>query len=626
MDSLERTMTVGRTPISPEAPAGADAKYEPGYDLIVDEVKKMEQDGPGAVDWALVVDGGSDVLANRSKDLLIAAYVAYGLYRRSGLDGLESGLTVVRDIVATFWDGFFPLPRRMRGRVAALEWLCEKLGPDIAVRLGPAAAQEMRSPLVARFGEGGSAIFDRLVDEAAAAPPLSAGEAAAARRCLELLQEVATLWGERAPPDGQPSVRMLRAPLAAFDAAAAEEERKAKAAAERAAREAAAKTAAESAPPPAAAPAAPLAAPPAGPPPAAAPQAVAASPAPVPAPAAAPAAMVAVPAVAPVAVAAGASGEQIDSALGTVAGSLKALAKVLLEQRLSDPRPYQMLRFASWIVLTQPPPSQGGKTPLMSPPADRIKQLQDMVQAGNPRDAVPEIEKSFGNALFWLDAHRLTATALAALGPEFAAARGAVVGSLGDLLRRFPTLPELSFANGVPFADPMTRSWIQSEVLAGGGGAGGGAERPEWEAALAEARTLAAGGKTADAAALLADGRRRADGERARCHWDLAQALFCIELGRHAVATAILEHLDDAIDAHDLERWEPQMVVDAARHLLACYAKTGPAAAAPVNPNLPPPPAAAPRPEDVARRARVAKLTARLARLDVAEALSIAAA
>jgi type VI secretion system protein VasJ len=234
------------------------------------------------------------------------------------------------------------------------------------------------------------------------------------------------------------------------------------------------------------------------------------------------------------------------------------------------------------------------------------------VQAGKWSEALPQIETSVGNALFWLDAHRLAASALEGLGAEYADARRAVVDALAAVLRRLPILPDLVFQNGVPFADPLTRAWIAAEVLADG--AGGAAATP-WDQTANEARKLAGQGKIAAAADLFAQGRRQADGERARLQWELAQARFCAEIGNLTVAIPILEHLDDQIDAHRLESWEPDIAIDVSKQLLACYRK----------PSVTPVPGqpAPPRPPDDARAAREAKLRARLARLDVAEALRV---
>jgi type VI secretion system protein VasJ len=310
---------------------------------------------------------------------------------------------------------------------------------------------------------------------------------------------------------------------------------------------------------------------------------------------------------------------QAAAAVETAALGLRQLARALLGLRLADPRPYQMLRFACWIVLERPPSDTGGKTLLMSPPAERIAYLEDLVRNGQQADAIPQIESSFANALFWLDAQRLTATCLATLGPDYAAARLVVVGALGGLLRRFPGLEGLSFANDVPFASPATRAWIASEVLAGDAPV---AAAEPWEAGLNEARKLVGNGNAAGAARLFALGRRQADGERARLLWDLAQGQFCIELGRPTVAAALLEGVDDVIEARGLEGWEPALVAEATRLLLHCYGSSDSVPAALTG--LPTFDASVPtrRPE----AARLARLRARLARLDLPEALTATAA
>jgi len=118
---------LGKQPIRPEQPAGDDARYDPLYEELVAEVDKFSSpSASGAVDWDKVVKLSSDILSQKSKDLLVASYLAIALIQTKKFEGVEIGSRIYRDLIEGHWDGLFPTKARMRGRIAAIEWWAEK--------------------------------------------------------------------------------------------------------------------------------------------------------------------------------------------------------------------------------------------------------------------------------------------------------------------------------------------------------------------------------------------------------------------------------------------------------------------------------------------------------------------
>jgi len=118
---------LGKLPIRPEQAAGDDARYDPLYEELVAEVDKFSSpSASGAVDWDKVVKLSSDILSQKSKDLLVASYLAIALIQTKKFEGVEIGSRVYRDLIESHWDDLFPTKARMRGRVAAIEWWAEK--------------------------------------------------------------------------------------------------------------------------------------------------------------------------------------------------------------------------------------------------------------------------------------------------------------------------------------------------------------------------------------------------------------------------------------------------------------------------------------------------------------------
>lgn len=115
-------------PLSNESPCGVSATYEPEYEALTAELRKTELLTPEPVDWEHVVEMAQRILSQKSKDLKIASYWCYGLFETEGYTGLANGLEAYVTLIERFWEAVFPEKRRMRARIAAVEWLTERLG------------------------------------------------------------------------------------------------------------------------------------------------------------------------------------------------------------------------------------------------------------------------------------------------------------------------------------------------------------------------------------------------------------------------------------------------------------------------------------------------------------------
>ena len=122
---LER---LGKEPIHPDQPAGKDIRYDPGFEELQAEVGKLSSPSAGAMDWEKVVRLSQDILGQKSKDLLVASYLAVGLIYTRKIEGFAIGLRIYLDLLETFWEGFYPAKNRMRARLSAVEWWLEKAG------------------------------------------------------------------------------------------------------------------------------------------------------------------------------------------------------------------------------------------------------------------------------------------------------------------------------------------------------------------------------------------------------------------------------------------------------------------------------------------------------------------
>lgn len=134
-------LSLGKDPVSATQPVGVDARNDRRFDELQAEIDKLSS--PTAAeptDWEKVVRLSSRILAEQSKDLLVAGYLAVGLTKTQGIQGLAIGLRIYGDLLENFWDDLYPPMKRLRGRLAAIAWWLEKT--ESALReLEPAVQQ-----------------------------------------------------------------------------------------------------------------------------------------------------------------------------------------------------------------------------------------------------------------------------------------------------------------------------------------------------------------------------------------------------------------------------------------------------------------------------------------------------
>ncbi|WP_162894648.1 type VI secretion system protein TssA [Rhizobium terrae] len=479
------------------APAGRDLRDEAEFEALDSEFRKMETGGPSAVDWKRYNTNTIDILKSRSKDIVLASRLIFGLQREESYKGLAVGITILQGMVEAHWDGLFPPPARERARAGALDWMAERLAP--LVEATPPSGDAKLFALIAH---------DRLV------------------AVDELLSERMRKY----PAAIGPLIRALRP-----HAREAKAELEARAAAAAAQAEAAARPNPEPTPGPvAAAPAA------------EAPQP--AVPAPQPQPQQRPVATVEI-AEAPV-------GEGVERTFQALFANAMRAASALRPSAPTDPRIYLATRFAAWGDILKAPPDKAGRTQLPPPQKPRLAELAALKAAGNNQGLLLSAESVLASSPFFLDAQRLVTNAMQALGAEYDAARATVTGQLSAFLKRIPDLTQLSFSDGTPFADGETRSWIASEIVARGDGQAAGSERDKAKAAAGQ---LAQQGQVLAGLKLLSDYGERCPGGRERFCAKLDIGEFCLRHELLQPLFALIPALERMVEEQALALWEPPL-------------------------------------------------------------------
>lgn len=536
------------SPIAGANPGGMDMLDDPVY-LQIKEARREDDVLPQGdwehkrktADYALVIKLACDVLAKKSKDLWVAAWLTEALLRREGFGGLREGLEFLHALLETFWDHLYPELEDgdAEMRAAPLSWVGLYLEP--AVKSGPLnksghgffefmaaraagheadaeadpARKEARDEAIA----AGRPTLEEFEQSFAATPkPFYRQVVADLRACLAT-HKALDEFGEAKFGDAAPNFRKLGLVLTEVQEVA--EDLLAKKL--------------EFDPDP--------------------------------------------PEPEPTFDETGTTMATADSEKGLpvepvdandAAARIAAAAGFLQREEPTNPASYLLLRGFRWGELR----AQGQEVDpklLSAPPTQVRTSLKTLLLDEKWEQLLAECERvmamPYGRG--WLDLQRYVLTACYKLGSEFDHVAAAVLGALGALLRDLPELPELTLMDDTPTANEETRGWLAGVLGEAGevpefilpSAAAGSDERRPGRSALDRAMVEVRGGKPEKGIEILMAEVEREKSERARFLHRSAIAGIMVDSGHVTVALPMLKELLGKIESHQLEEWEEGAVV-----------------------------------------------------------------
>ncbi|WP_319531162.1 type VI secretion system protein TssA [uncultured Cohaesibacter sp.] len=525
-------LEAGKSPVDPDN--SSDYRDTLEFEELETEFRKGETDGPTAVNWRDLNAKTVDVIANKSKDLVLATRLVYGLFLDEGYSGLAVGISILRDLIESHWEDLIPPVKRERGRVGSLDWMAEKVAVSIDLR--KPTPDVVNFALVAhdRLVEIDEMLDTKLQKVAVALGPLIRAlrpYAAEARQALEQVS-APTPEPQAATPEVQSvqSTNYGQAPVASVPQApvAAEEPHT---------------PASPSAPDQNAipAPVTPLV------------------PAPAPAPVLAPTptapAQVSAPAVE---VPELKLSDGVDEALSAFCASLARIATHMRGEALKDPRTYLTARFAAWGKIKAAPSAVGGKTMLPPPQKAKLTEIEALAKAGNHEGLVRSMEGTMLTSPYWLDCQYFVATSLADLGSDYAVAKAVVEAETAAFVKRLPQVIDFTFSDGMPFASPETKNWLASLASSGGDGATGGVD-PVLADARSAAAKLAQSGQVPAGLKILTEYANSRTGGRETFLARLEIGEFCLRFDNLLPLFAMLDGMNEKERNLGLIEWDPQL-------------------------------------------------------------------
>lgn len=253
-------------------------------------------------------------------------------------------------------------------------------------------------------------------------------------------------------------------------------------------------------------------------------------------------------------------------ALRTLQEGARPLCAWWLRQKATDARALRLNRTLLWLgIETVPERNAEQITQLRRLPADKLKAYQEGLQQGNYADLLVDIEASLAKAPFWFDGQRLAWECLQGLGADLAMRELEIHFAL--FLQRMPSVLELRWHDGEPFADPSTRAWIAAQVMprldTSSVTPSADAIDPSapWDRALEEALLIVGTDGLKSAVQFFKREMHSIDGERARFLWRFAMARLCFSAKKYELAKVQLEALDQTLQDPRLHAWEPDLAL-----------------------------------------------------------------
>ncbi|MEX3918659.1 type VI secretion system protein TssA [Paraburkholderia sp. BR10872] len=210
-------------PIPGGAPAGVSLLHDAAFDAIKAARREDDPALPAGIwqtalkvaDWAAVEAGCEDLLARRSKDLTLAAWLGESWLHRYGCVALPDCFVLLSELCVRYWDDIHPLPRDgdLGFRAAPLAWVAQQFPTLLGGRIALCAGPDGSALTLARWqGAQREAVA---VKDRKDVPAAKREEAA---RVAQALAQAAHAAEPAALRDQLQALRAARAPIAKLDA------------------------------------------------------------------------------------------------------------------------------------------------------------------------------------------------------------------------------------------------------------------------------------------------------------------------------------------------------------------------------------------------------------------------
>jgi type VI secretion system protein ImpA len=551
-------------PIPGENPSGEDLRYAPIYDQIKEARRAEDEAAQGEwvhdvkkADYPLVIKLSTEAIANKSKDLQLAAWLTEAMVKVEGFAGLKQGVQLIQNLTADFWETVYPQLEDGDAelRASPLVWIGNSLGFTLrSVPLNRAGhgwldyTESRKIPTeeladtdekvnARRTALGDGKLAPEMFDKSFAETPkvFYAGAETTLDESTKLVEALDLLCRDKFG-DTSPSCVELKKSLQEVRHTVHQLLQKKR----------------ETDPDPVEAQAAGEGGE------AAAEQVMGGA---VTARAGAAPAGIVIP------FGANEPAERVD-AIKAIARAAAALRKL----EAFSPAPFLMMRGLRWGELRAALNNQD-MTRLEGPPTELRQHIKRLAIEGKWSDLLEAAENSMSLPCSrgWLDLQKFTVDACAGLGAEYSGIAIAIRSELKTLVRDVPQVLEVSLLDDTPAANAETRAWLQELVAETPTPAAEGEpaaeapvvenfSAPGWHRKFADSFDLATAAMKAGHPEKAIDIMTQEVGRQLTGRGQFSRKLqlveICIAAGKTAVAQPIIDDLAAGIENNHLETWE----------------------------------------------------------------------
>lgn len=279
------------------------------------------------------------------------------------------------------------------------------------------------------------------------------------------------------------------------------------------------------------------------------------------------------------------TGDSPDEAIKTLLPlfqKIKVTAKLLRDERPSNPQAYNWLRFSVWEPVRALPPSSDGLTRIGPPTAQTLSHLERLFREEDLLGLVQASESALASArnLFVMDLNFYSWTALDKLGKKYHGARDVVYFETRTFLKRLNGLDQLFFSDKTPFVSDQAREWLdrQDEIMKGSGprSGPGSATADHLNQELTEVMDrLAQDGLLTEAVQTLENRIQTCSSKKDAMVLRMGLSRMLISEKQERIALAHLDTVLDDMDRHRLDTWDPAFALDALKLIYKVFKKQG---------------------------------------------------
>jgi len=165
-------LELASVPVFADNFAGDDVRFSDEYESLERELgKALSPYASTGVDWGKVRGESEVILRHHSKDLRVACWMAWALYKQASFPGLLAGLGLIGHLCEHHWQVLHPLKSRTRS--AAINWLIAQVEKALEGECRVAEQSSVFIALAARLAELDKLLDERLAGEAPAISPIA---------------------------------------------------------------------------------------------------------------------------------------------------------------------------------------------------------------------------------------------------------------------------------------------------------------------------------------------------------------------------------------------------------------------------------------------------------------------